>query len=96
MGQTCSTVGGDSTASSDIPEIIILPILRSAPTVLVGDQYRHYLASVNFGRFMISFCQLFRLKHCINYVSSVKIDFDAHVDILGQIITAKYSIVVIL
>ena len=45
---------------------------------------------------MILFYQLFRLKHHINSVPTVKIDFDAYVDLLGQITIAKYSIFVIL
>ena len=45
---------------------------------------------------MILFYQLFRVKHCIKYVNRVKIDFDANVDLFGQIVIAKYSIFVIL
>ena len=86
----------DTTASWDIPEVTIYTILSSAPTVLIVDQYWHYVVSVNFGRLMILFYQVFRVKHRINYVSRVKIAYQAYYNFLGQIVIAKYSTFVIL
>ena len=45
---------------------------------------------------MTLFYQLCRLKDCNNYVSRVRIDFEAYTDILGQIVIPRYSTFVIL
>ena len=68
---------------SDISNIAIWPILSSAPNILIGDQDQHYLAYVDFGRLVILFWRVFRVKHCMNYVIRVNIHFNAYTDLLG-------------